>query len=122
MGCVIFFVALLILAGIALAFDVPVWAAILILFGFLFVVAILWAGAASLKSENRKRVMLITIFVVVLIILGIFFMRACADVWGDTDSGSDWDKCMKCEGDGKYVNDIGFNVTCPRCNGVGYIP
>lgn len=31
----------------------------------------------------------------------------------------EWHKCYKCNGSGKVRNDYGWNVTCPRCNGVG---
>ena len=38
------------------------------------------------------------------------------------DNKVEWEMCLKCGGDGKVVNDLGYNVTCSRCSGVGYIP
>lgn len=31
----------------------------------------------------------------------------------------EWHKCMRCGGSGKVRSDSGYNVTCPRCKGVG---
>lgn len=120
MPFIIFFGLLFVIGGIAWAFNVSAWAAFLILLGFLFVAAALYAIKDSLKSDKGKKVIKI-ILIVALIILGIIIVRGCAGAFGDVGSDSEWDTCMKCGGDGKYVNDIGFNVTCPRCDGVGYI-
>ena len=55
MPFIIFFGILFIIAGIAWAFNVPVWAAILILLGVLLAAVALYAIKESLKSEKRKK-------------------------------------------------------------------
>ena len=41
---------------------------------------------------------------------------------GDLDGVDGWTECYKCNKTGKVRNDLGFYVTCPRCDGVGYMP
>ena len=40
----------------------------------------------------------------------------------DPDGIDGWTQCYKCDKTGKVRNDLGYYVTCPRCDGVGYLP
>ena len=40
----------------------------------------------------------------------------------DSDGIAGWTQCYKCNKTGKVRNDLGFYVTCPHCDGVGYLP
>lgn len=40
---------------------------------------------------------------------------------GNWVDGPDWDECETCEGRGELANDFGRIVSCPDCQGIGYI-
>lgn len=40
----------------------------------------------------------------------------------DPDGTDGWTQCYKCDKTGKVRNKLGYYVTCPRCDGVGYLP
>lgn len=119
MGCVIFAIILLVLGGVAIAFDVSIWGAILILLGILVVIGLVYLARESLKSPKGKQA--IGIISLILVIAFCLFVLVRCFSESTADDGS-WERCLKCGGDGKVVNDLGFNVSCPRCNGVGYLP
>ena len=72
-----------------------------------------------MKSENGKTVIVI-IALILLVAFCVFGLVKCFA--GITSDDGGWEKCLKCGGDGKVVNDMGYNVTCTRCNGVGQLP
>ena len=51
---------------------------------------------------------------IALIFLLLSIMHGC-----NPSSDPDWHTCIKCSGSGKVRNDLGYYVTCPRCNGLG---
>lgn len=61
------------------------------------------------------------VIILLAIVIGcVFIVRSCIDA--SKNGNGEWEICHKCGGDGKVENDLGFNVSCPRCNGVGYLP
>lgn len=117
-GCLVI-IAILLLGGVALAFGVPWWGAILILLGIIFAFLLIMVMKESLKTEKGKKVLTIVAVVLVVCFLLFVLVQCLGDVSNDN---SGWERCNKCGGDGKVKNDLGFNSTCPRCKGVGYIP
>ena len=118
-GCLIITIAMLIVGGIALALDVSIGVALLIILGILAFLIIIRLILSAIKSDTGRGIIAI-IALILIIALCLFVLVKC---WGEAtkDDGS-WDKCMKCGGDGKYTNDLGYSVKCSRCNGVGYLP
>ena len=112
-------IIILVLGGICIAFDVSLGGALLIILGVLAFIIIISLIINAVKSEKGKTVIVI-IALILLVAFCVFFLVKC---FGEItlDDGS-WEKCLKCGGDGKIVNDLGYNVSCPRCNGVGYLP
>ena len=115
---IIIAIIILVLGAICIAFDVSILGALLIVLGvlaFMFIVCLL---KIAIKSKKGKTV--ITIIALILIVtLCLFVLVKCI---GGTTSNDDWERCLKCGGDGKVKSESGYNITCPRCNGVGYIP
>ena len=76
----------------------------------------------STKTQRNKTVTkIISIVLVIALLIGcVFIVKSCIDASKSGDG--EWETCHNCGGDGKVVNDLGINVTCPRCNGVGYLP
>lgn len=122
MGCVIVGIIILAIGGVAMAFGVSVWGALLILLGLLIAVGILAAVNETVMAKKGKNI-IPWVAAVLLVVFCIFVLVRCFGFISENaaDDGS-WDKCMKCGGDGKWTNDMGFRVTCPRCEGVGYLP
>ena len=59
----------------------------------------------------------VSIILTIALIIGcISIIRSCST------QNDEWQTCHKCDGDGKVVNNLGYNVTCPRCHGVGKLP
>lgn len=115
-------IIILVLGGICVAFDVSLGGALLIILGvlaFIIIIALIFNAA---KSEKGKTVIVI-IALILLAAFCIFGLAKCfGEIGGTTSDDGSWEKCLKCGGDGKVVNDLGYNVSCPRCNGVGYLP
>lgn len=76
-------------------------------------------GITPMASQKKWRIRVLIVAAVVVIIALIFILMN-----GKGSSGDDvtWQTCLKCGGDGKVASDVGINVTCPRCDGVGKIP
>ena len=76
-------------------------------------------GITPMASQKKWRIRVLIVAAVVVIIALIFIL-----IDGKGSSGDDvtWQTCLKCGGDGKVASDVGINVTCPRCDGVGKIP
>lgn len=75
---------------------------------------------AELSSGKAKVLGVIAAIVVALYLIGLIGAGGGSDT--SKKNEGKWDLCMKCGGDGKVENALGFNSTCPRCKGVGYIP
>lgn len=112
-------IIILVLGGICIAFDVSLGGALLIILGALAFIIIIGLIINAVKSEKGKTVIVI-IALILLVAFCIFGLVKCFG--GITSDDGSWEKCLKCGGDGKVVNDLGYNVSCPRCNGVGYLP
>lgn len=109
---------ILIIGGIGIAFGVSIWGAILILLGIVVFGAVVLVVIEAIKNEKGKKIVII-VSLVLVVALCLFILVRC---FGGTSSDDGWVTCLKCGGDGRYQNSSGYNVTCPRCNGVGSIP
>ena len=112
-------IIILVLGGICVAFDVSLVGALLIISGVLAFIIIMGFIITAVKSKKGKTVIVI-IALILLVAFCIFGLVKCFG--GITSDDGSWEKCLKCGGDGKIANDLGYNVTCPRCNGVGKLP
>lgn len=114
-------IAFFVIGGVAIAFDVSFWVAILIICGIIAAVCIIYMLKLTMKNDSMKK--LISIIVIIsLILLSVFVFTRC---WGDTNDdeiGDEWSACRKCKGSGKVKNSLGYYVDCSRCSGVGYLP
>ena len=74
----------------------------------------------KLKLFYSKVIAICLIIVIVMTSLSIMTESAYSD--SDPDGIDRWTQCYKCNKTGRVRNDLGYYVTCPRCNGAGYIP
>ena len=76
----------------------------------------------GIKQEEFTKINWTKLIVAVLIVAVAYFAFSGKTTTNHSQGGDQWEVCHKCGGDGKVANDLGFNVSCPRCNGVGYLP
>ena len=75
--------------------------------------------ATKLKEKSVKLVCLILVGTMLFMAIGLGLSQPGSPY--DADSIDGWDPCMTCEGYGKVRNSYGFPMTCPVCDGVGWI-
>lgn len=108
------------IGGVAMVLDVSFWAALAIM------IALALGGFAvvylldKIKNKNLKTVLSIAALILALIICIGFLVQCFSGGSGSDDE--EWDICYKCDGVGKVRNSYGYPVSCPRCNGVGFMP
>jgi len=124
---IIIAIVIFILGGICIAFDVSLGGALLIILGVILAIILITllftASTKVIKSEKKQNIILIiTLVLIVALCLFVFVKCSGGILSGCSDDDDSWEKCLKCGGDGKVVNNYGVDYKCPRCNGVGYIP
>ena len=72
------------------------------------------------STAKTKAIALICTFSVVIGLCVV--AKLLPSNYTDPDGIAGWTQCYKCNKTGKVRNDLGFYVTCPRCDGVGYLP
>lgn len=124
-GAILICVVSILLYGKIYFFDGYAFTGILWLICFIAIILGLLAVIICVPpSEKVANVIMYAIGAIILIVCLCLLVKCTGEVFGggSSNDGSEWTVCHKCGGDGKYTNDLGFNVSCPRCDGVGYLP
>jgi len=80
---------------------------------------------AQILEKKRKNKVLYSKLIAVCLAIAIVITplsTVMRNENSDPDGIDGWTQCYKCNKTGKVRNDVGFYVTCPRCDGVGYLP
>ena len=77
-------------------------------------------AATKDSTVKTKSIALICTFSVVIGICVV--AKLFPSGYTDPDGIDGWTQCYKCDKTGKVRNDLGSYVTCPRCDGVGFLP
>ncbi len=93
------------------------------LFGALILLAIAVPAVIVITKNSTAKTKAIALICTFSVVIGLCVVgQLLPSSYTDPDGIEGWTQCYKCKKTGKVRNELGFYVTCPRCDGVGYLP
>lgn len=93
------------------------------LFGALILLAIAVPAVTVITKNSAAKTKAIALICTFSVVVGLCVVaKLFPSNYTDPDGIDGWTQCYKCNKTGKVKNVLGFYVTCPSCDGVGYLP
>ena len=86
------------------------------------IIALIVLCISIIRNTSLHYEKIIAVALILALLLSFLFSLIETSNNSDPDGVDGWTQCYKCNKTGKVRNDLGYYVTCPRCDGVGYLP